>query len=208
LCAYRHPFAQSITKEGLQLPEAASGGKRLESAYKTKFKPLTDLLKKVYENKVEKVTVSSRLATTPCVLVTSQFGYSANMERIMKSQAFADPSRASFMGAKKTMEVNPRHPIIAELLKRAEALGEGDEATEEIKDVAKILYDSALLNSGFSMDEPKAFSARLFRLIKAGLDIESLELLPEMDVPAEEESASGEAAATEGADADADDFEL
>jgi hypothetical protein len=92
---------QSIAKEGLQLPADTPTEKRLEEAYKESFKPLTSYLKKVYGDKVEKVAVSSRLATTPCVLVTSQFGYSANMERILKSQAFADPTRANVMHAKK-----------------------------------------------------------------------------------------------------------
>jgi len=90
---YASKRLQSITKEGLQLPADTPKEKRLEEAYKESYKPLTAYLKKVYGDKVDKVVVSSRLATTPCVLVTSHFGYSANMERILKSQAFADPPR-------------------------------------------------------------------------------------------------------------------
>jgi HSP90 family molecular chaperone len=193
---------QSISKEGLQLPAETPKEKRLEEAYKESFKPLTAFLKKVYGDKVEKVAVSPRLATTPCVLVTSQFGYSANMERILKSQAFADPTRAAVMHAKKIFEINPRHPIIAELLAR---LGkDAEDASGDIADVARVLYDVSLLNSGFSLEEPGEYSARIFKILNSGLGGKSLELLPEMtrpELPEEPEAAAeGEAAAAAGGD--------
>jgi len=194
---------QSITKEGLQLPDDGGKSKRLEEAYKESFKPLTSYLKGVYGDKVEKVTVSNRLATTPCVLVTSQFGYSANMERIMKSQAFADPTRAAVLGSRKIMEVNPRSPIVAELKSRVLANATEDSSVE---DIARLLYDTALLNSGFSLDDNKEFSARVFRLMKAGLSLESLDLLPELELPApaaaSSDSDSGAAAAAAAAAAE------
>jgi len=186
---------QSITKEGLVLPGDEKDGKRREEAYRGQYQTLIDYLKKVFGDKVEKVTVSSRLASSPAVLVTSQYGYSANMERIMKSQAFADPTRAQFLVARKTLEINPRHPIIAELKARvgedAEAAATGANA-EETKDVAKLLYDTALLNSGFSMEDPKDFSARIYRLLKSGLNLASLDLAPEIELPPEEEVTEGE----------------
>ena len=142
--------------------------------------------------------MSSRLSATPCVLVTSQFGYSANMERILRSQAFADPTRATLMHAKKIMEINPRHPIIAELQKRVERNPED----EEVKDLGRILYDSSLLYSGFSLEDTAAYSARIFQLVNAGLlgNKASLELLPEMDLPPEPEAEpEAEAEAEAGA---------
>lgn len=174
---------QSITKEGLQLPgDDAETEKRREQLYLETYKPLTEYLKKVYGDKVEKITVSRRLANTPCVLVTSQFGYSANMERIMRNQAFSDTTKQAFMLSKKTMEINPRHPIIDELKTRAVADPEAKE--EQTRDLAKLLFDTALLNSGFVLEDPTDFATRMYRLMKTGLSLESLELKPEIDMPA------------------------
>lgn len=141
------------------------------------------------------------------MLVTSQYGYSANLERIMKAQAFADPSKAQFMISKKTLEINPRHPIIASLKAKAEADGEAINA--DTRDLATLLYDAALLNSGFAIDDAKDFSSRLFRLMKSGLAIESLELLPEMELPAEPEAekAADEEGEDDGEEEDGDEGE-
>lgn len=106
------------------------------------------------------------------------------MERIMRSQAFSDPDRAKFLLARKTMEINPRHPIIAELKARAEADPEGTNV--ETRDVARLLFDTALLNSGFAIDDAEDFTTRMYRLIKTGLKVDSLDLLPEIEVPADE----------------------
>lgn len=188
---YESHKLQSITKEGLSLPEDSDKDvKRREEVYKTNFKPLTDYLKTLYGEKVEKVVVSSRLHETPCVLVTTQYGYSANMERIMRAQAFADPSKQNYMNSKKILEINPRHPIIATLSQKvADESGE----TEETKDIARLLFDTALLNSGFEMDDPKDFATRMYRLMKSGLSLENLELLPEVELPAEAEPEAEEA---------------
>jgi heat shock protein beta len=184
---------QSITKEGLVLPGDDKAEKKREELYNDKYKPLTEYLKSTYGDKVEKVVVSNRLSTSPCILVTSQYGYSANMERIMKSQAFADPGRAAYLISKKTMEINPRHPIIAQL----NQLAEGDEESEDAKDIARLLYDTALLNSGFAMDDPKDFAVRMYRLMRTGLKLDSLELLPELEVPAEEPAEHEESVSDE-----------
>ena len=192
---------QSIAKEGLQLPAETADEKRLEEAYKESFKPLSTYLKKVYGDKVEKVVVSARLATSPCVLVTSQFGYSANMERILKSQAFADPTRANVMHAKKIMELNPRHPIIAGMLSKLGGVG-AEDVSGEVADAARVLYDVSLLNSGFSLEEPAEYSSRIYKLVNTGLmgSGASMELLPEMQLPPEEaeEAAAPSAAPAAG----------
>merc|ERR1711871_904911 len=111
---------QSITRENLKFGDEEDSDKKRDELYTQNFKSLTDWMKNVYGDKVEKITVSNRVVDTPCLLVTSQYGYSANMERIMQSQAFADNKRTSYLVSKKTMEINPRHPIIIELKKRAE----------------------------------------------------------------------------------------
>ena len=147
-------------------------------------------------------TTTTRLAASPCVLVTSQYGYSANMERIMRSQAFADPTRAQFLMAKKTLEINPRHPFIVELATRA--LEKPD--AEETRDIATLLYDTALLNSGFALENAKDFNSRVFRMLKSSMNLPSLDLvaetpLPPEEVPAEEEEGEEEEVAdAEGAE--------
>jgi heat shock protein beta len=111
------------------------------------------------------------------------------MERIMRSQAFSDPSKAQFLVAKKTLEINPRHPLILELANRAADKPEA----QETKDIAELLYDSAMVNSGFALEETKDFSSRLFRLMKSSLNLPSLDLAPEADLPPEEEETEEEA---------------
>ena len=194
---------QSITKEGLVLPgEGTKDHKRREADYRTRFANLQEYLKAQLGDKVEKVAISTRLAASPCVLVTSQYGYSANMERIMRSQAFADPTRAQFLMAKKTLEINPRHPFIVELATRA--LEKPD--AEETRDIATLLYDTALLNSGFALENAKDFNSRVFRMLKSSMNLPSLDLvaetpLPPEEVPAEEEEGEEEEVAdAEGAE--------
>merc|ERR1712146_308203 len=162
--------------------------KKRAELYKEQFKPLTKWMKGLYGDKVEKITVSNRLEDTPCVFVTSQYGYSANMERIMQSQAFADNKRTQYLVSKKTMEINPRHPIVVELLKRSEESPEDGDT----KDLAWILHDTALLNSGFPVSDAKQFSGRMYRMLKNGLALDSLDLVPEIEVPEEEEEEEEE----------------
>ena len=104
---------KSTTKEGLDIDDEDEK-KKIEEL-KAEFEPLTKLMKEVLGDKVEKVLVSSRMADSPCVLTTSEYGWSANMERIMKAQALRDNSMTSYMVSKKTMEVNPKHSIMVEL---------------------------------------------------------------------------------------------
>jgi len=185
---YEEKKLTSITKEGLKFGDEEADDKKREDIYKGLFKPLTAFMKDLYGTKVEKVSISSRLETTPAMLVTSQFGYSANMERIMKSQAFSDKDKAQWMFGKKTMEINPRHPLIKTLQDKIES----DKESEENKDLAWLLYDTALLNSGFSMEDSQEFSRRMFRLMQRGLNIDNLDLYEPVEVPATVESEEDE----------------
>ena len=155
------------TKEGLKISESEDEKKSFEEM-KAATEGLCKLIKEVLDDKVEKVVVSNRLEQAPCVLVTGEYGWSANMERIMKAQALRDSSTSSYMMSKKTLEVNPSNPIIASLREKVSA----DQGDKTVKDVIWMLYDTSLLTSGFSLDEPTTFANRIHRLIKLGLSID------------------------------------
>merc|ERR1711968_315746 len=155
------------TKEGMNLGEDDDEKKKFEEA-KAANEGLCKLVKEVLEEKVEKVIVSNRIEESPCCLVTGEYGYSANMERIMKAQALRDSSSSMMMTSKKTMEINPFHAIIKKLREQSEA----DKSDKTFKDLIWLLYDTSLLTSGFSLDEPSTFASRIHRLIKLGLSID------------------------------------
>jgi molecular chaperone HtpG len=156
-----------VSKEGLELPEDEDEKKRFEEV-KAQFEGLCKIMKDILDKKVEKVTVSNRLVSSPCCIVTSQYGWSANMERIMKAQALRDTSTMGYMVAKKHLEINPDHSIIKALRERAE----GDKNDKSVKDLVMLMFEAALLSSGFSLEDPYTFSARLHRMVKLGLGIE------------------------------------
>merc|ERR1712086_876808 len=157
----------SATKEGLAMEESDDEKKAFEEA-KTQTEGLTKLMKEVLDSKVEKVLISSRIVESPCVLVTGEYGWSANMERIMKAQALRDSSQSQYMSSKKTMEINPLHPIISSLREKAEA----DKGDKTVKDLIWLLYDTSLITSGFTLEDPTTFAGRIHRLIKLGLSID------------------------------------
>merc|ERR1711881_91439 len=156
-----------VTKEGLELPEDEEEKKKFEEQ-KAKFEPLCKTMKEILDAKVEKVTVSNRLVKSPCCVVTSQYGWSANMERIMKAQALKDSSTMGSMAAKKQLEINPDHSIIKSLHERNEA----DKNDKSIKDLVMLLWETSLLSSGFSLEDPAIHASRIHRMVKLGLGID------------------------------------
>uniref|UniRef100_A0AAY4A881 Heat shock protein 90, alpha (cytosolic), class B member 1 n=1 Tax=Denticeps clupeoides TaxID=299321 RepID=A0AAY4A881_9TELE len=154
----------SVTKEGLELPEDEEEKKKMEED-KAKFESLCKLMKEILDKKVEKVTVSNRLVSSPCCIVTSTYGWTANMERIMKAQALRDNSTMGYMMAKKHLEINPDHPIMETLRQKADS----DKNDKAVKDLVILLFETALLSSGFSLDDPQTHSNRIYRMIKLGL---------------------------------------
>ena len=175
----------SCTKEGLDLDDTEDE-KKVKEEEKARFEPLCKLMKDFLGDKVEKVVVSHRIDESPCVLVTSEHGWTANMERIMKAQALRDNSMTSYMVSKKTMEINPKNQIICELRNKAEV----DQSDKTVKDLVWLMYETSLLTSGFSLEDSSQFAGRIHRMIKLGLSIENVEGEAADDLPPLVETAA------------------
>jgi molecular chaperone HtpG len=179
---------KNCTKEGLDLEGDEDEKKKIEEQ-KAAFENLCKLIKEILGDKVEKVLVSTRISESPCVLVTGEYGWSANMERIMKAQALRDASMSNYMASKKTMEINPNHPIVSELKKKADK----DKSDKTVKDLIWLMFETSLLQSGFSLDEPSQFAGRIHRMIKLGLSIDD-DKIDEEDIPPLVKDKEGETA--------------
>jgi len=172
----------SVTKEGLELPEDEEEKKKREED-KTKYEGLCKVMKDILDKKVEKVLVSNRLVNSPCCIVTSQYGWSANMERIMKAQALRDTSTMGYMSAKKHLEINPDHSVIQALNDKAGA----NKHDSSVKDLVLLLFETALLSSGFTLEDPATHANRIHRMIKLGLGIDEDDAAVEADAEVADE---------------------
>merc|ERR1711933_15579 len=189
----------SIQKADVKLDETEEEKKRF-SKIKDMYKPLTDWWKDKLTDltekgamkdagvKVEKVEISKRLTDSPVVVVTSQFGYSAQQEKVMKAQAFQNKDQLSTMSGRKTLEINPKHPVVADLLAKVKT----DKEDKAALDTAQVLFQTALIESGYDIADPSALVNRVYRLMSKELGVDPDAPLKEVEVPEEEEEAEEE----------------
>merc|ERR1712040_16652 len=138
--------------------------------------------------KIEKVEISKRMAESPVVVVTSQFGYSAQQEKVMKAQAFQNKDQISMMSGRKTLEVNPNHPVVVDLLAKVKA----DKEDKAALDTAQVLFQTALIESGYEIADPSALVSRVYRLMSKELGVDPDAPVKEVEVPEGEEEEEAE----------------
>lgn len=187
----------NAAKDGLKL-EGGDDNEEDEKALEEKFEPLLTYLKQTLKEHIDKATISTRLTTSPCALVAPQYGWSGNMERIMQAQAYAkpdDPMTSFYLKQKKTFEINPKHPVILELLNKVSS----GESGEETDDLAKILFDTATLRSGYTLKNPTEFALRIEKVLRTslGVDLDAQVEVNEKKVPLAKKEEEEEAAEVE-----------
>jgi HSP90 family molecular chaperone len=161
LSEYEKRKVKSIAKDDVNIIDNDEVSKKKLQKLKEMYKPLTEWYKNHLGKQIEKVTISNKLEDDPVYILTSQYGYSASMEKINRAQAFANQEKAaSYMLAKKTLELNPHHPVIKELLNKVKASA-GGEMNPDVINYADLLYNMALLNSGFLIENPADFTQPL-----------------------------------------------
>jgi len=165
---YEGKTLKCCTKEELEVDESEDEKRSFEEI-KQQYEPVCKKIKEILDTKVEKVVVGKRMEDSPCVLVTTEHGWTANMERIMKAQALRDTSMTSYMVSKKVMEINPKHGIVKEI----KSLLDKESSNSTLKDIVWLLYDTSLLNSGFSIDDPNVFAKRMHKMLLFGLQDDS-----------------------------------
>lgn len=176
----KHKF-QSAAKSGLKFGDEDESLKEQEAKLAEQFKPLAEWLKTVFADQIEKVEISNRLTSSPCAIVANEYGWSGNMERIMRSQAVAnndDFMLNFYAGQKKILEINPKHPIIGGLLRKVE----GGETEGQTVDIAKVLYETTMIRSGFVLKEHKVFAERVQRMMRQLVGVD-------LDIEAEQDEA-------------------
>jgi len=171
----------NVTKEGLDLGLSEDEKKSFEEK-KTAFEGLCKKMKEILGDKVEEVMIGDRMIESPASLVTTEYGWSANMQRIMKAQVLRDNQMSSFMVGKKKLEINPNHTIMLELQKKFAA----NASDRTVKDLVWLLFETAMLTSGFTLDDPVTFASRIHKLIKLGLSIDEDDDDEDEEVEAEE----------------------
>merc|ERR1739844_244093 len=167
---YQGKTLMCATKEGLDLG-LTEEEKKAKEEEKSSYGNLCKKVKDILGAKVEKVVISDRMVGSPCSLVTGEYGWSANMERIMRAQALRDDTMSQYMMSKKTFELNPKHPIVVSLKDKFK----DDSSDKSSKDLVFLLYETALLTSAFTLENPTSFSSRIHRLVKLGLSIDDEE---------------------------------
>lgn len=188
LQTYKEKKFVDISKEDLELGDEDEVKDR---ETKQEYTLLCDWIKQQLGDKVAKVQVSKRLSSSPCVLVSGKFGWSANMERLMKAQALGDTSSLEFMRGRRILEINPDHPIVKDL---NAACKNAPESTDAKRAVA-LLFDTALISSGFTPDSPAELGNKIYEMMAMALGGRWGRL--------EDEEAEAKAADDNAADSDA-----
>lgn len=191
LSDYEKRKVKSISKDDVNLLDNDEIAKKKLQKLKEMYKPLTDWYKQHLGKQVEKVSISNKLVDAPLFVFTSQYGYSAQMEKINKAQAFTNQEKApSYMLAKKTLELNPSHPVIKKML---DEVKENDgEMTETTSEYADLLFQMAILNSGFNVDNPMDLTEPLEKLIKVGFGLDRNEPTSEIEIELDDEEEEEE----------------